>query len=83
MMLPLLTTATAYGYRTRERMVLSGEGEGATGQAGVLDRSTVAQIRPATMRPAARGSDAVHVAPIKRTADRVRITMVQDCRVER
>ena len=47
------------------------------GQAGLVDLSTVAQIRPATTRPAARGSDAVQVAPISRRADRVRVMMLR------
>ena len=33
-----------------------------------MNKSTVAQIRPAASKPAARGSDAVHVAPTKQAA---------------
>ena len=43
-------------------------GSVAMGQAGLFNKSTVAQIRPATNRPAASGSDAVHVAPTKQAA---------------
>lgn len=47
------------------------------GQAGVWFRSIVAQNKPATMRPAARGSDAVQVAPISRMADSVRVMILR------
>ena len=40
----------------------------AMGQAGWLNKSTVAQNRPAASRPAASGNDAVHVAPTKQAA---------------
>ncbi len=52
-------------------------GSFATGQAGWLNTSNVAQIRPAASRPAANGKEAVHVAPIKQRAATDRVMMVR------
>ena len=49
----------------------------AMGQAGWLNKSSVAHSRPAASRPAASGSDAVHVAPIKQNAATDRAMMVR------
>ena len=42
-----------------------------------MNRSIVAENRPAASRPAASGSDAVHVAPIKQNAATDRAMMVR------
>ena len=62
------------------RVVAASENEAglvAMGQAGLFNKSIVAENRPAASRPTANGREAVHVAPIKQVTATDRAMMVR------